>query len=98
MRPNPSYRYATIPVEPPNTKATAYIVRTHQKQEAIQKAAVHADANALIDIQRTRTFDTKREAKAYADEQGLDVDVYLPIGQDRNTNPDLSTLKRKLLK
>lgn len=73
MLTNPTYRYATIPVQLPGQKAVAYVVRVKRKNEAIKKVAGAVDPEAIIDLQKARTFDTKREAKAYAKDEGLDV-------------------------
>lgn len=88
MNKNPAYRYATVPVELPLAREpVAFVVRMQSKDEAVQKVARSVDADALVDLEHTRTFDTKHQAKRYASKHGWSIRE-LPY----------SSLKNKLLR
>ncbi len=65
---NPSVRYAAVPVDENDDgrNEVAYIVRGRRKKDAILDVAREVDADAWIDVDRTRTFATKHEALDHA--------------------------------
>jgi hypothetical protein len=65
--PNPSVRYTAVPVDADGDgdDELAYIVRGGRKKDAIRKVASKVDADAWIDLDRTRTFPTKHHAEAH---------------------------------
>ena len=67
-RANPSVRYTSVAVDTDGDGQVdeAVIVRGGGKKAAIQAVARDVDADAYIDMERTRTFPTKHEALAQA--------------------------------
>lgn len=96
---NPAYRYAAVPVQPPGSNQTVvYVVRMQSKPRAIQQVAQAVEDEALVDVGKTRTFDTKGQAKDYAERNGWEVVEYLPY-EERVANPtNTKKLKNKLLR
>lgn len=95
MTPNPKYRYAAVPVERPLAREpVVYIVRMQNKEDALRLVARTVDADALIDRQNTRTFDTKHQAEDYAKQKGWGIAEHVSVTSPKAANH----LKKKLLR
>jgi hypothetical protein len=62
---NPAFRYAAVPVDD-DGRETAYVVRGKRRADMVRDVARNVPGDAVVDLQRTRTFATKHEAQAYA--------------------------------
>lgn len=64
---NPSVRYTTVPVDEDGDgdNDISYVVRGGRKREAVRRVANAVPEDAMIDLDKTRTFATKHEAEAH---------------------------------
>ncbi len=63
-RNNPQFRYGAVPVSDNGTD-TVHVVRGHRRADMVRNVAEAVPGDAMVDMQRTRTFGTKHEAQAY---------------------------------
>jgi hypothetical protein len=63
-KPNPAFRYAAVPVTDAGAD-TVYVARGHRRADMVRNVAHEVPGDAVVDLQRTRTFGTKHEAQTY---------------------------------
>lgn len=72
---NPSVRYTTVVIDTDGDRIAdlELVVRGGRRDEALRAAAGEVDPEAWIDLQETRTFPTKYEALAHAQDAAPEI-------------------------